>query len=115
MNNSMMLAAPQDLVTVGAVTLNEAARVVTVDGSPVSLTPSEYGILRYLMKNANKVIPVPVIYEAIWNEPGFGAAGTIAVHIRHLREKIEDDPSKPQYIKVVWGHGYKFAAAAQRT
>ena len=97
-----------DVITIGAVTLDDPARTVTVDGERVSLTPSEYGILRLLMKNPGKVFPSAKIYEAVWNESGIGSESTVAVHIRHLREKIEIDPSDPRYIKVVWGHGYKF-------
>ncbi|MBP3634569.1 MAG: response regulator transcription factor [Oscillospiraceae bacterium] len=97
-----------DVITIGAVTLDNPARTVTVDGEKVSLTPSEYGILRLLMKDPGTVYPSAKIYEAVWNEPGFGAESTVAVHIRHLREKIEINPSDPRYIKVVWGHGYKF-------
>lgn len=98
-----------DVITIGAVTLDDPARTVTVDGERVSLTPSEYGILRLLMKNPGKVFPSAKIYEAVWNESGLGSESTVAVHIRHLREKIEIEPSDPRYIKVVWGHGYKFA------
>ncbi len=98
-----------DVITIGSVTLDDPARTVTVDGERVSLTPSEYGILRLLMKNPGKVFPSTKIYEAVWNESGLGSESTVAVHIRHLREKIEIDPSDPRYIKVVWGHGYKFS------
>ena len=98
-----------DVIAIGAVTLDDPAKTVTVDGERVSLTPSEYGILRLLMKNPGKVFPSSKIYEAVWNESGIGSESTVAVHIRHLREKIEIDPSDPRYIKVVWGHGYKFA------
>ena len=93
----------QDVITIGAVTLDDPAKTVTVDGEAVSLTPSEYGILRLLMRNPGKVFSSAKIYEAVWNETGAG------VHIRHLREKIEINPSEPRYIKVVWGQGYKFA------
>ena len=102
-----------DVITIGAVTLDDPARTVTVDGEKVSLTPSEYGILRLLMKNPGKVFPSAKIYEAVWNENGVGSESTVAVHIRHLREKIEIDPSDPRYIKVVWGHGYKFAGSGR--
>lgn len=102
-----------DVITIGAVTLDDPARTVTVDGEKVNLTPSEYGILRLLMKNAGTVFPSAKIYEAVWNEPGIGAESTVAVHIRHLREKIEIDPSDPRYIKVVWGHGYRFVRSGR--
>ena len=97
-----------DVLTIGSVTLDDPAKTVTVDGEIVNLTPSEYGILRFLMKNAGTVFSSAKIYEAVWQEPGVGAESTVAVHIRHLREKIEIDPSDPRYIKVVWGHGYRF-------
>lgn len=98
-----------DVITIGAVSLDDPAKTVTVDGDPVSLTPSEYGILRLLMRNPGKVFSSVQIYEAVWNETGVGSESAVAVHIRHLREKIEINPSDPRYIKVVWGQGYKFA------
>lgn len=98
-----------DVITIGAVSLDDPAKAVTVDGEPVSLTPSEYNILRLLMQNPGKVFSSAQIYQAIWNETAAGSENTVAVHIRHLREKIEIDPSEPRYIKVVWGQGYKFA------
>ena len=99
----------QDVITIGAVTLDDPAKTVTVDGEAVSLTPSEYGILRLLMRSPGKVFSSAKIYEAVWNETGAGSESAVAVHIRHLREKIEINPSEPRYIKVVWGQGYKFA------
>ena len=102
-------SASPDVITIGAVTLDDPAKTVTVDGEPVSLTPSEYGILRLLMRNPGKVFNSAKIYEAVWNETGTGSESAVAVHIRHLREKIEINPSDPRYIKVVWGQGYKFA------
>ncbi len=102
-------SASQDVITIGAVTLDDPAKTVTVDGEAVSLTPSEYGILRLLMRNPGKVFSSAKIYEAVWNETGAGSESAVAVHIRHLREKIEINPSEPRYIKVVWGQGYKFA------
>ena len=99
----------QDVITIGAVTLDDPAKTVTVDGEAVCLTPSEYGILRLLMRNPGKVFSSAKIYEAVWNETGAGSESAVAVHIRHLREKIEINPSEPRYIKVVWGQGYKFA------
>ena len=98
-----------DVITIGAVALDDPARSVTVDGEPVYLTPSEYNILRLLMQNPGKVFSSAQIYQAVWNETGTGSESAVAVHIRHLREKIEIDPSNPRYIKVVWGQGYKFA------
>ena len=98
-----------DVINIGAVSMDDPAKTVTVDGEPISLTPSEYGILRLLMQNPGKVFSSVKIYEAVWNETGTGSEGAVAVHIRHLREKIEINPSDPRYIKVVWGQGYKFA------
>jgi len=98
-----------DIIVIGGVSLDDPAKTVTVDGEPVSLTPSEYGILRVLMQNPGKVYSSAQLYEAVWNETGTGSESAVAVHIRHLREKIEINPSDPRYIKVVWGQGYKFA------
>ena len=97
-----------DVITIGAVSLDDPAKTVTVDGEPVNLTPSEYGILKLLMSHPGKVFSSAKIYESVWNETGVGSEGAVAVHIRHLREKIEINPSDPRYIKVVWGQGYKF-------
>ena len=99
--------ASQDVITIGAVSLDDPAKTVTVDGEPVSLTPSEYGILRLLMQHPGQVFSSAKIYESVWNETGAGSESAVAVHIRHLREKIEINPSEPRYIKVVWGQGYK--------
>lgn len=97
-----------DVLTVGGVSLNDASKTVTVDGDAVNLTPTEYEILKLLMKNKGRVMSQKEIYENVRKEMAFGAENTIAVHIRHLREKIEINPSEPRYIKVVWAHGYKF-------
>ena len=94
-------------ITVGPVTINDTEKTVTVDGEPVSLTPIEYSILKLLMLTPGKVYSTKALYEAVWNEAPFGSEGAVAVHIRHLREKIEIDPSNPRYLKVVWGQGYK--------
>ena len=87
--------------------LNDENKTVTVDGEPVSLTPIEYSILRLFMQNPDKVYSSKQIYETVWNEPALGGESAVAVHIRHLREKIEINPSDPRYLKVVWGQGYK--------
>lgn len=100
--------ANSDILILGGVSLNDASKVVTVDGDTVNLTPTEYEILKLLMKNNGRVLSQKEIYESVRNELAFGAENTIAVHIRHLREKIEINPSEPRYIKVVWAHGYKF-------
>ena len=98
----------EDVLTIGGITLNDASKTVTVDGEEVNLTPTEYEILKLLMKNKGRVMSQKEIYESVRNEMAFGAENTIAVHIRHLREKIEINPSEPRYLKVVWAHGYKF-------
>lgn len=96
-----------DLFVIGGIELNDAEKTVSVDGEPVSLTPSEYGILRLFMMNPGRVYSSSQIYENVWNEASIGSEHSVAVHIRHLREKIEINPSEPRYIKVVWGLGYK--------
>ena len=98
---------PEGILTVGAVTLDDRSKTVTVDGDPVSLTPIEYSILHLLMKNPGRVYSTKALYEAVWQEAALGSEGAVAVHIRHLREKIEINPSEPRYLKVVWGQGYK--------
>ena len=96
-----------DELVVGAIALNDTTKTVTVDGEPVSLTPIEYSILKLLMMSPGKVYSTKSLYEAVWQEAAIGSEGAVAVHIRHLREKIEIDPSNPRYLKVVWGQGYK--------
>ena len=91
----------------GALMMDDDAKQVTVDGESVPLTPIEYNILRLLLKNPGRVYSTAQIYELVWNDPAVGSENTVAVHIRHLREKIEIDPANPRYIKVVWGLGYK--------
>ena len=97
-----------NILTIGSVSLNDDSKVVLVDDEKVNLTPTEYEILKLLMKNKGRVMSQKEIYENVRNEMAFGAENTIAVHIRHLREKIEINPSEPRYLKVVWAHGYKF-------
>lgn len=92
---------------IGGIELDDNAKEVTVDGEPVSLTPKEYDILRFLMQNAGTVFTPAEIYRRVWDDIPLNAAGAIAVHIRHLREKLEINPAEPRYIKVVWGKGYK--------
>ena len=91
----------------GGLQINDDNKEVTVDGDPIKLTPIEYNILLLLVKNAGKVFSIDEIYEQIWNEEAIGADNTVAVHIRHIREKIEINPREPRYLKVVWGVGYK--------
>ena len=95
------------ILTVGAIVLDDISKTVTVDGEPVFLTPIEHSILRLLMRNPGMVYSTKALYEAVWREAAIGSEGAVAVHIRHLREKIEINPSEPRYIKVVWGQGYK--------
>ena len=91
----------------GGIALDDGAKSVTVDGESVSLTPIEYNILKLLLRSPGRVYSTSQIYEQVWNDPSLGSENTVAVHIRHLREKIEIDPANPRYIKVVWGLGYK--------
>lgn len=91
----------------GGLTINDDNKEVYVDGELIKLTPIEYNILLLLVKNAGKVFSIDEIYEQIWNEEAIGADNTVAVHIRHIREKIEINPREPRYLKVVWGVGYK--------
>lgn len=93
--------------TVGGLSVNDDLKEVTVDGELVKLTPLEYNILLLLVKNQGKVFSISQIYEDIWNEDAIGVDNTVAVHIRHIREKIEINPKEPRYLKVVWGVGYK--------
>lgn len=93
--------------TVGGLSINDDLKEVTVDGDPVKLTPIEYNILLLLVKHQGKVFSIDQIYENIWNENAVGVDNTVAVHIRHIREKIEINPKEPRYLKVVWGVGYK--------
>ena len=94
-------------LTLGGITLNDRTKEVSVEGRGVSLTPTEYSILRLLMRHPGVVYSTKALYEAVWEEAPFGSEGAVAVHIRHLREKIEINPSEPRYLKVVWGQGYK--------
>lgn len=92
---------------VGGLVINDETKQVNVDGENVKMTPIEYNILLLLVKNQGKVFSINQIYESIWNEDAIGADNTVAVHIRHIREKIEINPKEPRYLKVVWGVGYK--------
>ena len=94
-------------LALGGILLNDRTKTVTVEGEPVSLTPTEYSILRLLLENPGKVFSTKALYEEVWQEAALGSEGAVAVHIRHLREKIEINPSEPRYLKVVWGQGYK--------
>lgn len=100
------LSKPSQL-SIGGITLDDEAKSVTAEGEAVSLTPREYEILRLLMQNAGIVFSPKEIYRRVWGEEPYGAEGAVAVHIRHIREKIEISPAEPRYIRVVWGQGYK--------
>ena len=100
-------AAGRSLIQVGGIRLDDEAKSVTVDGQAVSLTRTEYEILKLLMSQPGKVFSSKEIYADVWKDNPFGAENTVAVHIRHLREKMEIDPARPRYLKVVWGQGYK--------
>ncbi len=97
----------QNELTIGGITLDDRTKSVLVEGEEVSLTPTEYAILHLLMQNPGKVFSTKTLYESVWQEAALGSEGAVAVHIRHLREKIEINPSEPRYLKVVWGQGYK--------
>ena len=94
-------------LTIGSVVLDDRTKSVTVDGESVALPPTEYSILHLLMANPGRVYSTKALYESVWQEAALGSEGAVAVHIRHLREKIEITPSEPRYLKVVWGQGYK--------
>lgn len=94
-------------LTIGGISLDDSSKDVTVDGEPVSLTPTEYEILKLLMNNPGRVFSPREIYRLVWKDEPYGAETTVAVHIRHLREKVEINPAEPRYIKAVWGQGYK--------
>ena len=104
----------QDVYVIGGIELDDAGKEVTVDGKAVSLTPKEYEILKYLMAHPDKVFSPKDLYRVIWKESPYGAENTVAVHIRHLREKIEIDPAEPRYIKVIFGQGYKIERGRER-
>lgn len=104
---STAIKESEAIYTVGGLAINDDLKEVTVDGEPVKLTPIEYNILLLLVKHQGKVFSIDQIYENIWNENAVGVDNTVAVHIRHIREKIEINPKEPRYLKVVWGVGYK--------
>ena len=102
-----MQTESNSLYRIGGLCINDETKEVMVDEEPVKLTPIEYSILLLLVKNPGRVFSINQIYESIWNEAAIGADNTVAVHIRHIREKIEINPKEPRYLKVVWGVGYK--------
>ena len=97
----------ESVLVIGGIELNDVNKQVTLDGEIVALTPTEYEILKLLMENPGRVFSPKEIYERVWKDIPLGSEGTVAVHIRHLREKIEINPAEPRYLKVVWGQGYK--------
>ena len=113
---ALLGSRPQEdtgVLTIGGITLDDRTKTVTVEGEPVALTPTEYAILHLLMANPGKVYSTKALYESVWQEAALGSEGAVAVHIRHLREKIEITPSEPRYLKVVWGQGYKMEGGKQ--
>ena len=102
-------AVRESTIAIGPITLDDGSKTVTLDGEPVNLTPREYDILKLLMQNPGRVFHPRDLYRKVWNEEPFGAESTVAVHIRHLREKLEIDPASPRYIRAVWGQGYKIS------
>ena len=97
----------EEVVRIGGIELDDKAKTVTLDGDAVALTPTEFDILQLLMRHPGQVFSPREIYKKIWNDLPYGSENTVAVHIRHLREKLEINPAEPRYIKVVWGQGYK--------
>ncbi|MCI5822103.1 MAG: response regulator transcription factor [Lachnospiraceae bacterium] len=105
--NVETFASTEDVITIGPIQLNDRSKEVTLDGEPVNLTKTEYDILHLLMAQPGRVLSPKEIYQEVWKEDAFGTENTVAVHIRHLREKLEYNPADPRYLKVVWGRGYK--------
>ncbi len=105
-------AEAEDVLAIGGICLDDRTKTVTVEGAEVNLTPTEYSILHLLLRNPGTVYSTKALYEAVWQETALGTEGAVAVHIRHLREKIEINPSDPRYLKVVWGQGYKLEGEA---
>lgn len=97
----------ESTLVIGGIELNDDTKQVSLDGELVNLTPTEYAILKLFMEHPGRVFSPKEIYEKVWNDLAYGSEGTVAVHIRHLREKIEINPAEPRYLKVVWGQGYK--------
>ena len=107
MNLGGHTAATESCLVAGGLVLDDRRKQVSVDGEPVNLTPLEYDILKLCMENPGTVMSPKEIYRRVWQEDPLGSEGVVAVHIRHLREKIEINPAEPRYIQVVWGQGYK--------
>ena len=100
-------AGGEETLVIGGIELDDSTKEVTLDGELVALTPTEYDILKLLMENPGKVYSPSQIYAAVWHDNPYGTENTVAVHIRHLREKLEYNPAEPRYLKAVWGRGYK--------
>ena len=105
--NSGPMSDDPSVLVIGGIELDDENKEVLVDGEKITITPKEYDILKFFMENPGKVFSSREIYRRVWNDKPMGAEGTVAVHIRHLREKVEIDPASPQYLKLVWGKGYK--------
>lgn len=103
----------KDVLAAGGIELDDKAKEVTLDGEPVALTRTEYDILKLLMEHRGQVFSPAQIYQTVWKDVAYGTENTVAVHIRHLREKLEYDPSNPRYLKVVWGRGYKMESESE--
>ena len=103
-----------EVLMIGGIALNDKTKIVTVDGEKISLTPKEYDILKLFMENPGRVMSPKEIYRQVWKEAPFGTDNTVAVHIRHLREKIEINPTEPRYLRVVFGQGYKLEEGVRR-
>ncbi len=101
------LEKKEGVITTGGLSLDTLAKELTVDGEPIKLTATEYGIMNVLMQNLGRVLSTGQIYEAVWDEPAYNTEKTVTVHIRRIREKLEINPKDPKYLKVVWGIGYK--------
>lgn len=111
--NSGSTVKDKSIINCGGIMIDDKAKDVFIDGEKILLTPTEYEILKLMMKRNGEVISPAEIYKSVWNAPAIGTESTVAVHIRHLREKIEINPAEPRYIKVVWGQGYKFEGDKQ--
>ena len=105
-------AAKPAVLRLGGIALDDETKQVTLDGEPVSLTPIEYDLLKFLLEHPGKVFSSKELYERVWRESPLGSEGVVAVHIRHLREKLEITPSDPRYLKAVWARGYKLEGKA---
>lgn len=104
---SITIENDENVYKTGELQIDDSTKKVIVDGKEIKLTPTEYNILLFLTKNKGKVFSIEEIYENVWDEECYGAENIIAVHIRHIREKIEINPKDPKYLKVIWGVGYK--------